>query len=98
ALRGALAEAVRNAVRHASGPTVSRSVSIRVSVRVERERVIIRVADGGVGFDPDRVEAGRMGIRHSIRARMSAVGGGAEIHSRLGSGSTVELRWPGDSK
>ena len=55
--------------------------------------VVVRVADRGRGFDPDRVPAHRRGLTESIRARMAAVGGTAEVRSAPGCGTTVEWTW-----
>ncbi len=55
--------------------------------------VVVRVADQGRGFDPDRVPAHRRGLAESIHARMAAVGGSVEVRSAPGRGTTVEWTW-----
>jgi len=56
-------------------------------------RVVVRLSDRGRGFDPDTVPAHRHGIAESVRARMAAVGGVAEVRSAPGRGTTVEWTW-----
>jgi hypothetical protein len=57
-------------------------------------RVVVRLSDRGRGFDPDAVPAHRHGLAESVRARMAAVGGAAEVRSAPGRGTTVEWTWP----
>jgi signal transduction histidine kinase len=56
--------------------------------------VTFMVSDEGVGFDPDAVDASRLGIRGSIVGRMEAAGGWARIWSAPGAGTTVLLGVP----
>lgn len=93
ALSAAVAEAVRNSVIHA-GPTAR----TRVAIDVSAGRMRVLVSDFGRGFDPDTVAAGRLGIAHSITARMNRVPGGrSAIVSGLGAGTSVELEWTAPS-
>jgi signal transduction histidine kinase len=88
AFAGAVAEALRNVARHtAIGPVAVRAEHADGAVRVE-------VTDAGPGFDPAAVPPYRRGLRDSIVARMSMVGGAAAVSSRPGAGTRVELRWP----
>ncbi|WP_066041668.1 sensor histidine kinase [Herbiconiux solani] len=52
------------------------------------------IADTGAGFDVDAVPADRLGLRISIRERLSAVGGAAHVRSAPGAGTSVILEWP----
>jgi hypothetical protein len=81
-------EALRNVARHAG------TNRAEVSVRDAGHGLVVEVSDQGRGFDPRLVAASRRGIRESIRARMEAVGGGAEVISAPGEGTRVVLRWP----
>ena len=81
-------EALRNVARHAGTDRAD------VSVRDAGPGLVVEVSDRGRGFDPRLVQASRRGIRESIRARMEAVGGGAEVISAPGAGTRVVLRWP----
>lgn len=89
ALLGALGEALENAARHAGVGEVS------VFVEVTDEGVDASVLDEGVGFDPERVPAGHLGLATSVRGRMERAGGTAEIDSEPGAGTEVRLRLPG---
>ncbi|MGW2847066.1 sensor histidine kinase [Streptomyces sp. NPDC001108] len=86
----AVREALVNVERHAEVGTAV------LSVREEGGRVVVAVADHGVGFDPDGVPRSRRGIRSSVVERMVAVGGNATITSRPGAGTTVGLAWSGE--
>ncbi|WP_284329334.1 sensor histidine kinase [Demequina litorisediminis] len=88
ALSEALGEAVRNAARHAGD-----EARLSVSISADHRGVDILVADRGVGFDPEAVDPLRLGIRVSIRDRMSTVDGGrGAVYSRPGRGTTVQAR------
>ncbi len=92
ALSAAAAEAARNSMRHAA--IDGRAVSRTLAVAVDGHGATVRIADDGAGFDPRRVGADRLGIRHSIVARMHRVpGGDAVIDARPGHGCEVVLRW-----
>ncbi|WP_280275371.1 sensor histidine kinase [Nocardia wallacei] len=70
--------------------------SVRRTVRVDIDArgVTVRIDDDGIGFDPRRVPADRLGIRQSIVERMRRLpGGDAVVESHPGSGTTVVLRW-----
>ncbi len=56
-------------------------------------QVLISIADDGVGFDPEQVPKRRLGLQVSVVYRMWAIGGHAEILSRPGDGTTVNLSW-----
>src|SRR6266540_2447655 len=88
ALAAAVAEALRNVVRHAG---VDR---VRLHAWPAHGVVRVELADDGRGFDPARVRAHRRGLRESVVARMSQVGGSAAITSRPGAGTRIVLQWP----
>ncbi|MEU8620559.1 ATP-binding protein [Streptomyces sp. NPDC048623] len=54
---------------------------------------VVTVVDRGPGFDPEHHVPG-FGLRGSIRARMTEVGGRAVVDTAPGEGVRVELRWP----
>ncbi|MFI5040553.1 MAG: sensor histidine kinase [Acidimicrobiales bacterium] len=87
ALCDACHEALVNVRKHAGTDRVT------VEVAVTPAAVEVIVADRGFGFDPDTVPAG-FGLAESITARITAVGGTAEIIAAPGKGTTVILRTP----
>lgn len=93
ALAAAVSEALNNVSRHAGTDTAY--VTVVGSARGGAE---VTVADRGIGFDvggPGRRGAGGgTGLRRSVRGRLAAVGGVADVDSHPGEGTVVELRWP----
>ncbi|MET8309543.1 ATP-binding protein [Micromonospora sp. NPDC005173] len=81
--------ALSNVVRHAPGA--------RATLRLTRDAVaiVVEVADDGPGFDPASVPPHRYGLRESVRGRMAAIGGRAEVRSAPGAGTVIRLEWPG---
>ncbi len=91
AIADATREALNNVRRHAD---VDRAV---VRLRADSGGVRLDVVDEGRGFPADDVPATRRGLRHSVRGRMSRVGGSATVLSAVGKGTVVRLEWcPGD--
>lgn len=88
ALVRAVAECLENVRRHSG----EHSAEVTVSRLEGAVRAV--VTDGGVGFERERVPAGRLGIAQSVEARMRAAGGSARIFSSLGGGTTVLLEVP----
>jgi signal transduction histidine kinase len=88
ALGAAAGEALRNVAAHAG----VRSAAVTVH-RSESGGVTVTVSDDGIGFDPAQVGPASSGLRNSIRARLSDVGGRAEITSAPGQGTSVVLTW-----
>ncbi|HTZ43895.1 MAG TPA: PspC domain-containing protein [Jatrophihabitans sp.] len=86
ALVQASREALVNAAKHAG---VGR-VSLYAEVSDRAAEVFVR--DRGAGFDPDRIDPSRQGIRGSILGRLGRQGGTATIKSRPGAGTEVHLR------
>jgi len=81
-------QAIDNALRH------SNAEQIRLYLGHSDARgIVVRVTDNGKGFNLDRLPKDRLGVRNSIQARMSSVGGQAKISTEIGAGTTIELRW-----
>jgi signal transduction histidine kinase len=64
-----------------------------VIIGSERE-VSIMVIDAGRGFSEEHIGADRLGLRQSVRRRIEAVGGGVQLWSTPGRGTSVMLRLP----
>lgn len=83
-------ESVANAVRHA----VPRAIRVRLAFGQRRLRVV--VADDGRGFvvnDDFRSYSGHFGLL-GMRERAAAAGGGLQVRSVAGAGTTVTLIMP----
>ena len=83
-------EALNNALRHAEAE--------RIELRIQsgsRGRLVVIVADDGIGFDPDDrgLRARRLGLT-SMEERARALGGGLAVVSAPGEGTTVTLEVP----
>ncbi|TFC82985.1 hypothetical protein E3T23_03395 [Cryobacterium cheniae] len=102
ALLGAVGEALRNSVAAAGVPDPEqrpgtpphRPVARILTVRSYQGGIRVAVHDDGVGFDPARVPAERLGIAQSIIGRMERLSGGAAaVRSRPGAGTEVVVSW-----
>jgi signal transduction histidine kinase len=93
ALYTAAVQAMVNSLQHADEPGRRARRELRIR-GVRAGGCVIEIADNGVGFDPARVPAERLGLRVSIAERMADAGGTAEISSRIGHGTTVTIAWP----
>jgi signal transduction histidine kinase len=82
-------EALHNALRHAAAQ--------RVAVRLAAPdgRLLLEVADDGVGFEPDdpQLRSKRLGLT-SMEERAQRLGASLEIRSNPGTGTTVRLELP----
>lgn len=88
ALVRAAREAMVNAAKHA------RADRVDVYLEVDDELVSVFVRDRGAGFDPERIDPTRMGVRGSIIERMERAGGRAVIRSAPAEGTEVRLELP----
>lgn len=80
-------EAVHNAIRHGRGKLITLSLAIRGS------EGILRVEDDGVGIDSNSEGPGGIGL-NTMKYRAHLIGGGLEISSSPGEGTTVACRFP----
>ena len=96
AIANATREALSNVAAHAG--TTEAWVLVQVTARPEEAaipcRLQVTVRDHGAGFDPARVDQGRLGLRRSIAERAADCGGQASIRSAPGKGTEVSLAWP----
>jgi signal transduction histidine kinase len=83
-------EALQNALRHANGERID------VTLEADDGRLLLEIADDGVGFNPDAValRSRRLGLT-SMEERAARVGGTLEIRSAPGAGTTVRLEVDG---
>jgi signal transduction histidine kinase/phage shock protein PspC (stress-responsive transcriptional regulator) len=88
ALRDAAREALVNAAKYAGGAPVS------LYAEVEPDQVTVFVRDRGPGFDVDAVPEDRLGLRQSVRGRMTRNGGSAAVRSTPGDGTEIQLEMP----
>jgi signal transduction histidine kinase len=84
----AATQAVANAVQHADAS----GLAVEMRGNAEPGGVMVRVRDSGGGFEMSRIPEDRLGIRGSILARVTAVGGRTDIDSGA-HGTTVTLEW-----
>jgi len=85
----ALVQAAREALVNAA--VHSQAERVDLYAEVEGDEVVAFVRDRGVGFDPDAIADGRMGVRGSIIERMQRHGGAATVRSTTGNGAEVRL-------
>lgn len=76
--------ALSNATRHAQ------ATRITVSLRDQDGRLVGEIRDDGIGFAPDAVRGGNLGIG-LMRQRAQAAGGALEVDATVGGGTAV--RW-----
>ncbi|WP_100500544.1 sensor histidine kinase [Geodermatophilus chilensis] len=90
-LLGTVQEALRNVVKHA------RSRSVTVTVEQRPGRLVLQVADDGVGFDvapaTGRSREGHLGLR-LLADRATAAGATLTVRTAPGAGSTLRLEVP----
>ena len=79
-------EAVNNAVRH------SRTSRVDIDLRVQDARLLLTVADNGVGFDTSNESEGH-GLT-SMQRRAQRLKGTLDIRSAIGGGTTVLIAIP----
>jgi signal transduction histidine kinase len=68
-------------------------VPVYVAPAGDDDEVFCSVKDNGSGFEHDAVTEG-VGLTRSIRERVTAVGGSAEIDGRPGLGAEVRISLP----
>lgn len=90
ALYRLLQESLANGLRHGGG------VEQRVTITGVGQQLMVEVADGGPGFDPNAVASGdRLGLE-GMRERLEILGGTFEIVSTPARGTTVKACLPLD--
>jgi len=80
-------EALHNVAKHARASVVTASLG------TEDGRVVIVIADDGVGFDPATARPGHLGLT-SMHERVAALGGRLTVDSVPGAGTRVRVEAP----
>ncbi len=80
-------EALHNSVKH------SKARCVRLELLADRNNVVLRVFDDGVGFNVHAVKSASLGI-HSMEERLRLVGGKLAISSHPSTGTRIEARVP----
>ncbi len=93
AVSGAVTEALTNAAKHGA----ARRVVLFADLDESTGGLFVTVKDDGIGFDPAQVVEG-VGMRQSIRARATKVGGETVFASVPGEGAEVRILIPGPLK
>jgi signal transduction histidine kinase len=84
-------EVLFNIVKHAQARHV------KLSMACCEESVRLEISDDGIGFDPNALFPGHLGL-HSIRERVGRLDGTVEIDSAPGQGTCVRVFLPAGSK
>jgi len=87
ALAGAVSEALTNVVKHAA------TASAVLRLAATPAALVVTVLDQGRGFDPATQPEG-MGLKESIRGRITESGGTIRIHTAPGAGTYLEITMP----
>lgn len=77
-----------NVIRHAGVTTAE------VVIYGSESEVSVMVVDAGKGFSVAETGADRLGLRQSVRHRIESVGGGVQVWSSPGRGTSVMIRVP----
>jgi signal transduction histidine kinase len=80
-------EALHNVARH------SQARDAQVSVTCDQSHIALRIADSGVGFDPEQLPHAGLGLV-SMRERAVTVKGQLTIDARPGRGTQISVRVP----
>jgi signal transduction histidine kinase len=100
AIANATREALSNVAAHAG--TGEAWVVVRQTTSAADDdvpcRLEVTVRDQGAGFDLDRVDLTRLGLRRSIAERTADCGGQAAVWSAPGQGAVVRMFWPAPAR
>jgi signal transduction histidine kinase len=100
AIANATREALSNVAAHAG--TEEAWVEVRQTTSAADADVSLRlevtVRDRGAGFDLDRIDRTRLGLRRSISERIADCGGQASVWSAPGQGAVVRMSWPAPAR
>ena len=88
-------EALNNIVKHARSTQVTIQLQTVCDPEGQLQKLELRVADDGRGFDPQQVAPERMGL-NIMRERAQAVGAEFAVQSILGEGTVIMVTWAAD--
>lgn len=88
ALSDATIQAITNSIQHAGRKAVR---EVRLKASVAGLKIIVK--DNGRGFRESKIPSNRLGVKNSIRRRVTMVGGEVRIQSEPRKGATVVLMW-----
>jgi hypothetical protein len=88
ATRLAIRQCLQNVADHAEVRDVE------IAVLQSPGELMVMIVDGGRGFTVGEVPADRLGLRNSVQARITEVGGSVDIWSSPANGTSVVLRLP----
>ncbi|MGV3461315.1 MAG: ATP-binding protein [Flavobacterium sp.] len=71
----------------------SKARHARIIINEEDAFINVTVTDDGIGFDPEKVKGGGIGLRN-LRKRAQAINGSLDITSKPGSGTSVQVAFP----
>ncbi|MBO8164625.1 MAG: sensor histidine kinase [Brevibacillus sp.] len=83
-----LQEALSNSLRHAR----AKKIEVKLFV-LNKEQVRLRIADDGVGFDPDGEKMTSYGLI-SMQERVTELGGTLDVYTAIGKGTQIEVIVP----
>lgn len=82
---------IQEAIQNINKYSKARHASITIS---EAEGIVkVVITDDGIGFDPDKVKGGGIGLRN-LRKRAVALNGTIDITSKPGNGASVKVTFP----
>jgi signal transduction histidine kinase len=84
-------EALHNAVKHAQAGQIAVDITSQ-----DDGSLLVRIADDGVGFDPQTAHPGHMG-QSTMAERAAAIGAALHVDSAPGAGCAVTVRVPAQS-
>ena len=79
-------ESLNNISRHA------RATEVAIALEVLPGQTLLSISDNGLGFDPDKVPSGHLGLQ-IMRERARRIDAVLEVESRPGAGTTITAIW-----
>lgn len=80
-------EALHNVVKYANASDV------RIHMVKDETQISLKIYDNGIGFDRKHLKSEGLGLKH-MEERVDLIGGKFEIHSKIGTGTTIDIIVP----